>query len=184
MSEQQESKGLSKLEWFGLISGLVGLSADIITLSALFKHSQSQANISVPTVQLTFSLWLLLFFGISYAVLIASFYARRILIKKRRMLVRRFPNRRRGSVESGVLTITLLIGMPLFLFHFILLFHVISQNIGGLDPPLLKKLMSETDSASAIVSIGARWFILAPLLSFVMCGLMDSLAKVLYSSLR
>ncbi|MDQ3816364.1 MAG: hypothetical protein M3362_01580 [Acidobacteriota bacterium] len=100
------------------------------------------------------------------------------------MLVRKFPSRRRGSVESGVLTITMLIGMPLFLFHFILLFYVITQNVGGLDPYLLKKLMSETDSASAVLSIGVRWFVIAPLLSFVMCGLMDSLAKVLYSSLR
>jgi hypothetical protein len=65
-------KGLSSLDVFGLISGLIGLVADVISLSALF--GLTQANLSIPT-----SSWVTSLILIFYTSIVVGFYSRRIL---------------------------------------------------------------------------------------------------------
>lgn len=64
-------KGLSKLDIFGLVSGIIGLIADVIGLSALF--GLAQANVSIPV-----SSWVTTALLILYTGIVTGFYSRRI----------------------------------------------------------------------------------------------------------
>jgi hypothetical protein len=67
-----KKKGLSSLDIFGLTSGIIGLVADVIGLSALF--GLTQASINIP-----FSSWVTTLILTVYSSLVMGFYARRIL---------------------------------------------------------------------------------------------------------
>jgi hypothetical protein len=90
----------------------------------------------------------------------------------------------RRAVQRGAATITYLIGIPLFLLHFLLLFYMIRENIVGIDPIHLERLMGESNTTDAIHSIGVSWVVFAPLVSVVMTMLMDGVSDTIYSALK
>jgi hypothetical protein len=63
---------LSKLDIFGLVSGSIGLIADVISLSALF--TLTSASIQVPR-----SSWVTTIILLIYTGLVVGFYSRRLL---------------------------------------------------------------------------------------------------------
>jgi hypothetical protein len=190
MSQTPEPGRLSKLEWFGLISGLIGLVADGITLLTLFSNVQNTHISLAPSFNVTsFNLWLISFFGVAYTVLIVSYYIRRILMRRymryrKRVSVSEVSQKRREETKRAISVITALIGVPLFLLHFLLLFYIIREQIVGLDPEHLDRLMGERDATDAMQLIGGVWLFISPLIAYAMTMIMETFASSIYTALK
>lgn len=190
MSQAPKPEGLRKLEWFGLVSGLVGLIADGITLLTLFSNVQNSHISPTPNFNIiSFNLWLITFFGISYTVLIASYYIRRILKRKywqyrKRVSALAVSDKRRRATERAITAITSLVAMPLFLLHFLLLFYIIRGYIISLDAEQLNRLVGERDATSVIHLLGGAWVILSPLISYIITISLEQLADTIYTALK
>jgi len=103
-TQSEESKGLSKLEVFGLTSGSIGLVADVISLSALFKLTS--AGVEIPK-----SSWITPLILITYTGVIVGFYSRRILCYLNRGKAKedRFTKQGYNRIEHASVVITSLI---------------------------------------------------------------------------
>lgn len=108
---------LGSLEYFGLFSGIIGLLADAISLGMLSFGLGSQATGGAASSWIA-AVWVLLFMGIMYTVVIASFYARRLgALKHRQRLVRSWSSANRDRVERGARFVSFLVGVPLILSY-------------------------------------------------------------------
>jgi hypothetical protein len=192
MSQPPEPGRLSRLEWFGLISGLIGLAADCVTLLALLRDVQNSHISLTPSLNITsFSLWLITFFGVAYTVLIFSYYTRRVLMRKYTLYRKRVPismyeikQKKRKATRRAISAITTLVGVPLFLLHFLLLFYIVKEQIFSLDSEHLNRFIGERDATSAIQIIGAMWLIFSPIFAYVMTAVMEYLANTIYTALK
>jgi hypothetical protein len=189
-------KGLNKFERFGLVAGIIGLIADIISLSTLVIVSQnSQVSLS-PNIQLSsFIIWLITFFGISYTVFIASYYTHRITIGKYEERIKRASKRnlihssvnsykRKERMHKGVETITYLIGIPLYFLHFILLYYIVRENIIVMDSVTLKRFLGETNTTNALFRFGGAIALLGVAVSVGMTLLMYISAETIHKAFK
>jgi hypothetical protein len=101
---------ISKTEWFGLISGSVGLVVDVLALATLPDLSVAPANIGR---------WVILFIGIAWTSVVVSVYATVFAIRRQRS---------RGGPEDAQITLgatlalTLLFSLPLLIGYYANLF--------------------------------------------------------------
>lgn len=125
MNQPASQKTMSGLDKFGLISGIIGLTADVLALAAVFQTQQQQPQgVSV-------NVWLLIFLLSIYAILIISFYFRKASAEKARREVTSAHIREYQRVEKGARRLTKGIGTPLFTVYFyMLIFSHISIPAG------------------------------------------------------
>jgi hypothetical protein len=172
--ENHSSQGLKKLsgfEWFGLISGIVGLIADIISLSALGHFTQGeQANFQVPL----FLIGLISFFAISYTLFIFGYYLYRIKLSGD------IEPGREWDVENGVKLLLFLIGILFYCLLFVFLFFIVRENIVAMDKQTLESFTWEVNYVSALWKIGMLIAIVGFVLSLTMPWLMNLCAKKLF----
>lgn len=102
--KEGKKRGLSRLEIFGLTSGSIGLIADAISLSALFK--MTSAGLAVPK-----SGWITMLILITYTGVILGFYSRRILcyLNRGKEKNEKFTKQGYARIEHASVVITSLI---------------------------------------------------------------------------
>ncbi len=135
--QSEESKGLSKLDIFGLVSGSIGLIADVISLSALF--ALTSASVQVPTFN-----WVSTLVLIVYTSVIVGFYSRRIIfyINRRDTTKEKFTKRDFDRIEHASIAITSLITGTLWLMFL----WGVYQNVNKyLDQENSKKVQEITE---------------------------------------
>jgi hypothetical protein len=118
MTESSNLKKLTKFDWFGIASGIIGLIADAITIFSLKPQNTS------------LSIWIVSFLGIIYSILIASFYARRIFTSKHKNQTANLSSRQILKINDGAAALTVAVGMPLL----VAFFFVVTWAIGEMSP--------------------------------------------------
>src|ERR1043165_4736287 len=107
MNETTNLRRLSGFEWFGLLSGIIGLVADTYTLASVFARTQNILPSSPqPTVILPVHMWLAIFCSIIYTLFILSFYARRVFCIRYRREKGNLSSYSVERIESGALVST------------------------------------------------------------------------------
>jgi hypothetical protein len=101
---------LSKTEWFGLISGSIGLIVDVLALATLPNLSVAPTNIGK---------WVILFVAIAWTSVVVGVYGMVLIVRRQRS---------RGKAEDvqitfgATLALTLLFSIPLFVGYYATLF--------------------------------------------------------------
>ena len=181
-TQRNESKGLSKFEWFGLVSGIVGLTADIFSLSSLFRHSQLPDS---GGQSLTFTTWITVLLVILYTILILSFYIRRRMIQRLEENKKyRFDFEKKEHIENGIMIFTCLIGIPLLVLHSFFLYDIMRESLMALDVAQLKQLTGYSQIERVMFRYGFGFIIISPLFSWVLCILMERIANAIYSAIK
>jgi len=143
MSTTKKSNGLSWLDWFGIVTGGIGLIADGISLSALFSAS-NRANQSENV-----SAWLIIsFLAIIYTIGMVGFFSRRFFVTRNSKRQKR--SRTKANfykiVERSTLILCLLIGLPLIMAYLVSVFtlfpdaHIFPVGAFSLPRPLTEGL--------------------------------------------
>lgn len=177
---------------FGLISGtvscvltIIGLVADLITISSQFNSANPAPAPQINFFHVSsFSIWLFYLFFIAYTVLIFSYFIRRRLVKRRKRTSQHFSYEKEQSLERGIFVLTSAIGLPLFIFHLILLLNIIQDKVNSLDSEQLQKTFGTTDATGVNFWHAAHWVLLDPLFSLLLCIVLTQLASVIYSALE
>ncbi len=99
---------MSGLEWFALLSGVIGLVADFVTIGSMI-HLGSPST-KYPTV-----IWFLASILIVYTTIVLSFYARRIAVVRHLSAHGKLSEEIFWRIEKGSNMIAKLIGTPLIL---------------------------------------------------------------------
>ena len=73
-NDQPRSKQLSKIDKFGIGTGLIGLVADVVSLTSLFAISSDSKSVPLH-------IWLLVLLSIVYSITATNFYARQYFHK-------------------------------------------------------------------------------------------------------
>ena len=123
---------LSSLDWFGIISGSIGLIVDIIALSSILILSSTEAsNISI-------GIWLLAAFTIIYTTIIVGFYSRRFFCIRHRDRSKILTSRQYDRIENGSLSAIIVVGGPLIIAYLINIMILVDktmpkekQSLGG-----------------------------------------------------
>ena len=124
-NRQSPQQRLSKIDKFGISTGLIGLLADTISLSALSSASNVAGLPSSTTLsdasnsQIPLHVWLLVFVSIVYTIAIINFYTRRYFHKRNLQDLQPLNLLEVRQIEKGALTFTKLIGLPLLTCYFI-----------------------------------------------------------------
>jgi|GEM_PF-3219133 len=124
-NKQSPQKRLSKIDKFGISTGLIGLLADTISLSALSSASNvaglpsSTTLAHVGNFQIPLHIWLLVFVSMMYTIAIINFYTRRYFHKRNLQNLQPLNLLEVRQIEKGTLTFTRLIGLPLLTCYFI-----------------------------------------------------------------
>jgi uncharacterized membrane protein len=118
MAQSINEKELTRYDLFGIVTGIIGLIADAITLAALFKVSQDASDTSPQYLKSTTAfLWMFSFLCIVYTTLIAGFYIRRLFTARHRLASTEVQRKRTSIIYDGASALTYTIGMPLFLVY-------------------------------------------------------------------
>jgi hypothetical protein len=119
----QKKKNLSKLDQFSIATGLIGLAADVISLSGIASASGDKQNFEL-------SLWMIIFFSIIYSVATVNFLARRYFHKKAwKNSLKSQSLTTWWDTEAGIQTTTMWIGIPLIASYTI--FALLSLHKSG-----------------------------------------------------
>ncbi len=112
-------KELTALDWFGLISGIVGFVVDIVALSKIstFQSSSQGSSQSISIIG-----WIFLFVVMAYTIFICGFYARRVLAARNYGASRTLSFGQYERVEKGAQVFVYLVGITLSVFFFTILF--------------------------------------------------------------
>jgi len=108
---------LRPLEWFGLVSGIIGLAADILSLMTLATKWDTKAASGSISTWIT-AVWALVLIGILYTTVITGFYARRFGRLRHQQRSRSWLSRDREKIEKGSRILSFLIGAPLIVAYF------------------------------------------------------------------
>jgi hypothetical protein len=156
-------KKLTSLDWFGIVTGLIGLIVDVIALSAIFSLPQSK--------EYTFntSLWLLAATSLIYTITVISVYARRVFCIRYRGRVRSLSIEKVAKIERGVTGIIFGIGLPIFLTYAISLALAIDKAM----PP-------EKQSVGSAIGFAV---VLGGIISWVLCTVIDQVGMWIYGAL-
>ncbi|MET0626581.1 MAG: hypothetical protein ABW250_26840 [Pyrinomonadaceae bacterium] len=117
MNEIQPRESLTRFDWFGIISGVIGLIADVIAISSVLIMSQKGQDVST-------ALWLISFVGIIYTTFVVSFYARRVFTANHKLKGGELTPKSQKTIDSGSAALTIVVGGALF---FAFLFSVLAQ---------------------------------------------------------
>jgi hypothetical protein len=168
--QTEGKKRLSPLDWFGLVSGILGLVADIIALLSVFAFvspASATQNANLPGF-----VWVFILSSIFYTHIILCFYVRRYFhLREERLNTNIFPNtrsekqKRQDKIEEGMILIEMLVSAPVFI---VLIFITFSSDSS-----------SSSDSSGIIMPI-LFGFAAAMFASY----LAHSLAKIIYYALN
>jgi hypothetical protein len=167
-----EQEKLSRFDWFGIISGIIGLIADVISLSTLFivskgnQDSQNQTNSGI-----SFGVWIASFLMILYTILIASFYSRRLFAMKHKAKNINLDAYRKGMIEKGARGFTYIFGFPFMQAYMIALLFALTSLI----PP---SPIRDEKVAAIMIFVGG----LSMGLSFLVCYLINEQAEKMYAA--
>jgi len=129
---------LSNLDIFGLVSGIIGLIADVISLSALV--GLTKANISIPVTSHVTSVILII-----YTLMIAGFYARRILVYiNQKKIARKQMTIDYKKIEVGARVVVCVLAASLFTLYIYNL-AVATYQYNSAD--ILKKIEEEKSAS-------------------------------------
>ena len=117
MSNRRLTQGLNSIDKFGIVTGLIGLVADCVSLGSLFAISKSAQNPS-------FYIWLLVLLSIVYSIALVNFYARRYFRRRNLKNSLELSSASYRYIEKGTQSVTYLIGLPILICYFILAFFV------------------------------------------------------------
>ena len=113
MGESSNSSELTRFDLFGIASGIIGLVADVITISSLFIASRKASETSPESATTTFSIWVIAFLATLYSILIASFYARRIFAAKQKRKTNELSPVQKKIIGRGGSALTFAMGTPI-----------------------------------------------------------------------
>lgn len=108
MKMNKDGNRMSGLEWFAVLSGVIGLVADFVTIGSMI-HSGSPST-KYPTV-----IWFLVSTLILYTTIVLSFYARRIAVVRHKSAHGKLSEDMFWKIEKGSKMVAKLIGTPLIL---------------------------------------------------------------------
>ncbi len=121
MVKSEESKNFTGLDWFTVVTGIIGLVSNIITLASLFIGVQkAEAVHSEKATGISTAIWILIFFTIVYTTSIVSFYARRLFSKRHKRKRGNLSQRSYDQIEFGAGAVTVIFGGTFFLILAIL----------------------------------------------------------------
>ncbi|HAG83135.1 MAG TPA: hypothetical protein DCL61_18715 [Cyanobacteria bacterium UBA12227] len=123
-NNQPKQKQLSKIDKFSIGTGLIGLVADVISLTSLFA-------ISSDTKSAHLHIWLLVLLSIVYSIAAINFYARRYFHKRVKNNSQQF-----RLLEKATIKFTCLVGVPILICYSIFAF----LEIDRVDPLLIDSL--------------------------------------------
>jgi hypothetical protein len=110
MSMKKDLYIMTRLDWFALLSGIIGLLADIITICsvAFLKPSPTMT----PTV-----IWILVPFLILYTTIVLSCYARRVAVVRHLATRQKMTEEVFRRIDKGGKMIAKAVGTPLLLLY-------------------------------------------------------------------
>ncbi len=117
MSTDQPIQKLSNLDKFSIVTGIIGLLADCISLGGVFVISKRSQTAS-------FHIWILVLLTIIYSIALINFYSRSYFHKRSLLEYQEAKTRKYRRIERGTQSITILIGFPLLICYFTLAFFV------------------------------------------------------------
>src|SRR5215213_7487285 len=165
----------------GLITGLIGLSADLLALAVFFRITASNEG-TLALYPSTFAFWIIILVVLSYTILILNFYTRRVLLNRHRRKQKFLSYTKTRYIENAVFAITGLVGILLLLPHLIVLFYIISERLHQTGASDLEFFFGSDNATGLVFYIGSRWFLLAPLLSFLICLSLHLVAEQIHSA--
>jgi hypothetical protein len=116
-TESYNLKKLTRFDWFGITSGVIGLTADAITIISLKPQATS------------ITIWIVSFLGIIYSTLIASFYARRIFSSKHKSQTGSLSSKQTWIINDGASALSAAVGVPLLVaFFFVVTLAVVDMS--------------------------------------------------------
>lgn len=189
-----EKTGLSKFEKFGLISGVVGLVADVIGLAALIKFLPNFQVVSSDRQTFPFLiLWLITFIGISYSVFIFNYYFLRTKLRQNEAKLNEamqnlssdifsFGLEKENEIKKGIEIVTSLVTIPLYFLHFLILYYIFYNDYLVLLTTLLKDAPSNEVTLITGISLGLIIASFGVGISMLMTGYMNDLANKVYNA--
>jgi len=141
---KENKKGLSKFEVFGLTSGSLGIIADVISLSALFK--MTSAGVEIPR-----SSWITPLILIIYTGVIVGFYSRRLLcyLNRGRAKNEKITKRGYARIEQASIAITYLITGTLWLMLLYSVYPKVSRMIDEGNSQTLREINEKYEKRKA-----------------------------------
>ena len=119
-NDQPRSKQLSKIDKFGIGTGLIGLVADVVSLTSLFAISSDSKSVPLH-------IWLLVLLSIVYSITATNFYARQYFHKCALNNSKKFIRKEVKQIEIATLTVTGLVGIPILICYSIFAFIEINR---------------------------------------------------------
>lgn len=116
MKKSEEVKKLSGIDWFTIITGVIGVATNVITLLSLLLKSQQPEDVRHQKAgEIPAAVWVLVFFSTVYTTCILSFYSRRSLSKRHKRCKGILPKKARERIEFGAGAFTVIFGGTFFL---------------------------------------------------------------------
>jgi hypothetical protein len=123
MSNQQPKQTqLNRIDIFSITTGLIGLVADVVSLTSLFAISSSNSTKNAPL-----HIWFLVLLSIIYSVAAINFYARRYFHKRALANFQAFTVQQVRRIEKATFTCTCLATVPILIGYFIFAFLEIDR---------------------------------------------------------
>lgn len=108
---------MNKVDKFSIGTGLIGLVADIVSLTSLFAISSSNNTENYPL-----HIWFLVFLSIMYSCAAMNFCTRRYFHKRALENFQELNVQQIKQVEKATLTFTYLVNIPILICYFIFAF--------------------------------------------------------------
>jgi len=159
------SKSLSPLEWFGLLTAVVGLVANVLYLATFALPPAAQPNSSPSIIS-----WVALFALLCYAIVIIDV-----------LIFRLFAKRTSDGDKLGraSMTVSLLVGMPVFTAYFIASARILRRY----DPFALINLIRSEEYTPTALEANIDWAIKSFLFSAVMATVLGLAAIFILQAL-
>lgn len=179
---QKRSGSLTKLEWFGLVSGVIGLVADVYSLSQIFTASKNTSSATTQgLLAINTQIWILVLLSIIYTVFIFAFFSRRIFSLRHISADGVLSDENYGRIEAGAKSLTRILGMTL------LSAYTIAGFLALIDAESVRKAAAGNDiwMKSPAEGLMMVFFGAAPvglLFSYLVVDLLNVTARALYSA--
>ena len=165
---------LTKVRTFAVASGIIGLTADVITITSLFRANTFIRTGQAPIPTAGAFVWIASLVLLVYTVVVIGVYVRVYLTRRHREHL----NESRERRERGATAITYMLAVPAFTFYLVLLASLFSGSAAGAS---FGKEMASVGCLAAFAYLG--YCCLAILFVCGLSAATDKLATSIYLAL-
>jgi hypothetical protein len=114
--KKSAGRELTGIDRFTIITGVIGVATNVVTLLSLFMKSQKSEDVGHQKPgEIPAAVWVLVFFSIVYSTCIVSFYSRKLLSKRHKRKNGILLKKARERIEFGAGAFTVIFGGTFFL---------------------------------------------------------------------